>query len=44
MCGFWLVLKDRIGSLIYESNVITLYSQPGYVIITLTYQQDFPIL
>ena len=28
MRGFWLVLKDRKGSLIGESDVITLYCQP----------------
>ena len=28
MCGFCLVLKDRKGSLIGESDVITLYCQP----------------
>ena len=29
MHGFWLMLKDRKGSLIGDSDVITLYCQPG---------------
>ena len=30
--GFWLVLNDRKGALIGESDVITIYCQPGFII------------